>query len=150
MAIIILLVILVGLLIVLASLPAPGSGDRPRGIKLEPAGVSELAPMHGHARIVLHCPDGSTRSLDPNGECISLGRSSANDVSYPEDASLSRQHLVFEKTGEDCTVRDLGSKNGTRVNGVRLAEKHVLRPGDRITAGHLLIVYDYSFHRTAA
>jgi serine phosphatase RsbU (regulator of sigma subunit) len=39
-------------------------------------------------------------------------------------------------------VQDLGSKNGTQVNNIPLKGKLKLKPGDRITAGHLVIVYD--------
>jgi serine phosphatase RsbU (regulator of sigma subunit)/pSer/pThr/pTyr-binding forkhead associated (FHA) protein len=63
---------------------------------------------------------------------------------FPEDAGLSRQHLVLERDGDDWTVQDLGSKNGTLVNNIPLRARLRLKPGDRITAGHLAIIYDES------
>src|SRR3954452_21456671 len=84
-------------------------------------------------------PDGQTRTVALNGEKLSLGRSSANELCYPDDAGLSRQHLVFERAGDGWAVRDLDSKNGTQVNGIRIKGSHVLQPGDRVTAGHLFI-----------
>ena len=60
-----------------------------------------------------------------------------NELCYPDDSGLSRQHLVFERSGDAWAVRDLDSKNGTQVNGVRIKGTHVLQPGDRVTAGHL-------------
>ncbi len=71
-----------------------------------------------------------------------LGRSGGSDLSYPEDVGLSRQHMALEKEGEEWVVYDLGSKNGTFVNGVRAAGKVRLRAGDRITASHVALVYD--------
>ena len=72
---------------------------------------------------------------------IAVGRSSAAELCFPEDAGLSRQHFAFEPEGEDWTVQDLGSKNGTFVNNIPLKARLLLKPGDRITAGHLVIVY---------
>jgi phosphoserine phosphatase RsbU/P len=72
---------------------------------------------------------------------VSLGRSASNDLCYPEDAGLSRQHLVFESAGDGWAVRDLGSKNGTLVNGNRINGAHPLTGGDRISAGHLNIEF---------
>lgn len=117
-------------------------------IQPESSGASGLWPMRSHARILLHSLDGTAKSLYLRGERITLGRSSVNDLSYPESTGLSRQHLVFEKDGEDWAVIDVGSKNGTLVNGVRISAKHVLGTGDRIVAGPLMLTYDYSFHPT--
>jgi serine phosphatase RsbU (regulator of sigma subunit) len=62
-------------------------------------------------------------------------------LSFPDDAGLSRQHFALEPSGDEWTVQDLGSKNGTFVNGIPLKAVLLLRPGDRITAGHLSIVF---------
>ena len=70
-----------------------------------------------------------------------LGRSSANELCYSEDAGLSRQHLVIEKNGDTWTLRDLNSKNGTFVNGERITSPYTLGPEDRITAGHLALEF---------
>jgi len=72
---------------------------------------------------------------------LSVGRSSAADLCFPEDTGLSRVHFAFEPSGEGWSVQDLGSKNGTYVNDIALKGKLVLKPGDRVTAGHLLIVF---------
>lgn len=97
----------------------------------------------GDARIVFYCfLNGATESDLLRGERISVGRSTLNDIAYRTDPSLSRWHLVFERDGEDWTVRDLGSKNGTFVDGVRAIARQVLRSGDRIMAGYTVIVYD--------
>ena len=89
----------------------------------------------------IHGPDGQIKNVPLVGDRVSVGRSGAADISYPEDAGLSRQHFVFEPEGEDWAVRDLGSKNGTFVNSLPLKARLVLRPGDRITAGHITVVF---------
>jgi serine phosphatase RsbU (regulator of sigma subunit)/pSer/pThr/pTyr-binding forkhead associated (FHA) protein len=89
-------------------------------------------------------PDGQTRTVPLNGERISLGRSSITELCYPDDSGLSRQHLAFEKEGDEWQIRDLGSKNGTLLNGVRITSPQVLKAGDRVTAGHLVLIFDSS------
>jgi serine phosphatase RsbU (regulator of sigma subunit) len=90
---------------------------------------------------MIQSPDRETASMPLTGQRLSVGRSSAADLCFPEDAGLSRQHFAFEAEGDDWTVEDLGSKNGTYVNDIPLKGRLILRPGDRITAGHLAIVY---------
>ncbi len=85
--------------------------------------------------------DGRSKNVRLEGVRYSLGRSTDNDLCYAEDAGLSRQHLVFQKEGENWLVGDLGSKNGSYVNGERVSGARRLRPGDQITAGHLVITY---------
>ncbi|HOK44740.1 MAG TPA: FHA domain-containing protein [Bryobacteraceae bacterium] len=87
-------------------------------------------------------PDGKSRIVRLDGDSLSLGRSAANELCYPEDAGLSRQHVIFEREGEHWTARDLGSTNGTFINGTRLTEKRRLRPGDRIVASRVVIIYE--------
>jgi serine phosphatase RsbU (regulator of sigma subunit) len=94
-----------------------------------------------HRELLIQCPDGQMKTVPLTGERISFGRSSAVELSFPEDAGLSRQHFAFELQGKDWTVRDLGSKNGTFVNNIPLKAQLILQPGDRVTAGHLVIVF---------
>jgi sigma-B regulation protein RsbU (phosphoserine phosphatase) len=89
-------------------------------------------------------PDGQNRFIPLNADRISLGRSSAAELSFPDDGGLSRQHLAIERDGGGWALRDLGSKNGTMLNGAKVTERMPLKPGDRITAGHLILIYDGS------
>jgi serine phosphatase RsbU (regulator of sigma subunit) len=91
--------------------------------------------------LLIQCPDGQMKNVPLTGGRLAIGRSSAAELCFPEDAGLSRQHFAFESEGDDWTVQDLGSKNGTFVNNIPLKARLILRPGDRITAGHLVIVY---------
>lgn len=85
--------------------------------------------------------DGSTRAVPLLEANIGLGRATTNELCYPEDFGLSRQHLTFEKLDGQWTVRDLGSKNGTVVNGFRIIAPTPLGNGDVIHAGHLQITF---------
>jgi serine phosphatase RsbU (regulator of sigma subunit) len=91
--------------------------------------------------LLIQSPDGHTKTVPLTGERLTVGRSSAAELCFPEDAGLSRQHFAFEYDGAEWTVQDLGSKNGTYVNNIPLKARLILKPGDRITAGHLTVVY---------
>jgi len=95
-----------------------------------------------HREIVIQCPDRQIKTVPLQGQRFTVGRSSTAELCFPDDAGLSRQHMVLERDGDDWTVQDLGSKNGTLVNNIPLRAKLKLNPGDRITAGHLAIVFD--------
>src|ERR1039458_5563502 len=91
--------------------------------------------------LVIQCPGQQVRNMPLTGARLSVGRSSAADLCFPEDSGLSRLHFAFEPEGDGWTVQDLGSKNGTYVNEIALKGRLILKPGDRITAGHLAIDY---------
>ncbi len=64
-----------------------------------------------------------------------IGRSSMNDLPIG-DKMLSRQHARILRDGNGgLTIEDLGSRNGTYVNGERLVSIRPLKSGDRITVG---------------
>ncbi len=71
-----------------------------------------------------------------------VGRSDSAALSLPDDTMLSRLHFALEFLDNRWTVRDLGSKNGTAVNGQVLSQAQPLAPGDTITAGRLVITFE--------
>lgn len=91
--------------------------------------------------ISIRTQDNSVRMVPLDKPRITLGRSAGNDLVYPDDAGLSRLHMVVERRGDDWYVEDKGSKNGTLVNSIRISEATRLQPGDRVTAGHLVIEF---------
>lgn len=64
-----------------------------------------------------------------------IGRLPDNDIVI-NDRRVSRHHGEFVESGKGWIVRDLGSTNGTAVNG-KLVKEAALRPGDRISLGGL-------------
>jgi len=103
--------------------------------------MAGAAPTFQPRELLVLTPDGKTRRLPLDRDSFLLGRSSTNELCYPEDAGLSRQHLAVEREGDVWRVRDLNSKNGTFVNGVRITEPYVLGPNDRVAAGHLTLAF---------
>ena len=65
-----------------------------------------------------------------------VGRSPENEI-HLDDVQISRRHAEMVWDGAQCAVTDLGSSNGTFVNGRRLAPNvpEVVRPGDRVSFG---------------
>src|SRR5262245_47536233 len=73
---------------------------------------------------------GSRFRLSP-GSTLEIGRSPSVGISLPEVMSISRKHARLRYTGQAVTVEDLGSTNGTYVNGMPVKGKAALRSGDR-------------------
>jgi hypothetical protein len=73
---------------------------------------------------------------------VRLGRASENDL-VVDDGTLSRSHLAFSKGPDGAwSVRDVGSSNGTRLNGAPLGQRPVpLEAGARIEAGAVRLTF---------
>jgi transcriptional regulator with GAF, ATPase, and Fis domain len=83
-------------------------------------------------------PFRGTTFLLPAGE-VSVGRESSNHL-WASDPALSRRHCLLQGNGEEFIIRDLGSRNGTHVNGVPV-EEHRLSHGDQISVGDSMLVF---------
>ncbi len=77
--------------------------------------------------------------IRPSADVMTLGRGSAADVAIPGDRQISRVHVevCFGRSG--VTVRDLGSSNGSFLNGVRLQGRAHLSPSDVLRLGSTLV-----------
>jgi transcriptional regulator with GAF, ATPase, and Fis domain len=73
-----------------------------------------------------------------NGEGLTIGRDPSNRIALA-DLSLSRRHCAISATPEP-RVRDLGSSNGTFVNGMQVSD-HVLSDGDRVQVGESIFLF---------
>ena len=68
------------------------------------------------------------------GDALVIGRSSSCDIHVP-DSEMSRRHAEVSSHDGGVVVRDLGSTNGTRVNGSMISASTTLAAGDVIAAG---------------
>jgi pSer/pThr/pTyr-binding forkhead associated (FHA) protein len=76
------------------------------------------------------------------GDQLIIGRDSSNSITI-NDAEISRKHSRLSFQGGKYVLEDLGSTNGTFVNGQRLAGPVVLKPGDVISLGEqIVLMYD--------
>lgn len=69
-----------------------------------------------------------------SGEVLNLGRDITNDIAI-NDREVSRHHLRFTKGADGITIEDLGSTNGTFINGKRLTGATGLKNGDMVGLG---------------
>jgi phosphoserine phosphatase RsbU/P len=106
--------------------------------------MPQVAREPAAAELLVSHPDGTRRVVPLSGERHSLGRALSNDLSFPEEGELSRNHLVFERSGTDWVIRDLGSTNGTSLNGRPLHGHCTLRAGDVVEAGRLKIAFRFA------
>jgi ATP/maltotriose-dependent transcriptional regulator MalT len=70
-----------------------------------------------------------------------VGKAAENDVALEHDPTASHLHAVLERFPAGWCVADLGSSNGTWVNGERVWSAHRLRHGDEIRVGHTRLMF---------
>ena len=78
-----------------------------------------------------------------DAEPLTIGRDGHNDVPLPGDTFASSEHARFEARGDGVWLEDVGSTNGTYVNGVKLKRPKRLEPGDIVKIGET----DFRFER---
>ncbi len=94
----------------------------------------------GHAAGSLRLPDGTRVAI--GDEPVSIGRHAECDVVL-EDSNVSRRHAEVRRQGEEYVFVDLGSTNGSKVNGTRVKQQ-ALTDGDEITLGKTLLRFEAS------
>ena len=78
-------------------------------------------------------------------ETFMIGRSEDSQFCLPHDRFFSRHHCLLEIAPPQCFLRDLGSTNGTFVNGLKVETAH-LKNGDRIQGGETVLEVEVSTH----
>jgi hypothetical protein len=73
-------------------------------------------------------------------ESTLVGRNPACDVAL-DHGSISRQHCLMQISDRGLHIKDLGTTNGTKVNGVNITESYI-NPGDQLTMGHLVFLLE--------
>ena len=106
-----------------AVLPA---ADRPRN-SLPPGVLLQVHVESGPHK-------GETFQLGQPGS-LTVGRGSANRIRLNRDSHFSRFHCRLEATATECHLIDLGSRNGTFVNGVRAKKEVAVHDGDIVSGG---------------
>jgi hypothetical protein len=85
-------------------------------------------------RLVVRRGPQPNQTYDLNKDIITLGRDITNDIVI-NDPEVSRHHMRMTRAVGGFTIEDLGSTNGTFINGQRLTGARPLRPGDMIGLG---------------
>jgi serine/threonine protein kinase len=91
--------------------------------------------------LLITLPTGETHRLPLILNRLTIGRAPICGLSFPENSSLSRQHASIERDGDAWFIVDLGSRNGTFLNGVPARGPMPLTDYDRIQVGNIVIVF---------
>ena len=83
------------------------------------------------------------REIRIGEDLTTIGRASDNTISFAEDSNISRYHVEIENRGDAFYLLELGSSNGTTVNGERVSSEKMLNDGDVISLGNSSVV---NFH----
>jgi len=109
--------------------------------------TGELIPVeigavtaHGPALVIRAGGGRVGESFAVDGERMSIGRRPDSEV-FLDDVTVSRDHALLIRRGEDWYLDDCGSLNGTYVNRSRI-ESHHLEDGDEVQVGK----YKLTFH----
>ncbi len=91
------------------------------------------------ARLVLDCDGVDVITHELIGDVITIGRAPSNDVVI-DDPTVSAQHAVLTKLPSGYRLKDLGSSNGTQINGFSITEAG-LKDGAEIRFGYVTGVF---------
>jgi len=100
--------------------------------------IATAPTFGGEPRIVSASGDAMTL---PEGEFV-VGREIGLGLSLVGESTVSRRHAQLLRNGNQVVVKDLGSTNGTYVNGVQLQGEKVLQPGDNVQFGQVRFRYE--------
>jgi DNA-binding CsgD family transcriptional regulator len=91
----------------------------------------EIEILSAHRRMCVELPS----------DRATVGNSNDNDIVLSDDAAVSQLHALFERFPAGWCVTDLGSSNGTWLNGERLWAARRIRHGDEIRVGRTRLVF---------
>jgi hypothetical protein len=106
-------------------------------------GLGEQPHVEAGKLVVLKSPaldEGDEWELD--SAPLTVGRSTQNDVQLDEDEYASSQHAKIEARRDGVWLEDIGSTNGTYLNGIRLTRPKRLTAGDVVRIGETELRYD--------
>jgi serine phosphatase RsbU (regulator of sigma subunit) len=83
-----------------------------------------------------------------DADSMVIGRASSSDLALA-DPFLSRHHARLFRRGDDVMIEDLGSRNGTELNGTPVLEPTAVKPGDVVkVSGSLISIFDDNEEKT--
>ena len=112
----------------------PRSPGSPRAPLDPPDGAATLPPVTTEV-VNFTSGEAAGTSIALDGELV-VGRSNAELPGLRDDPEMSRVHArIWRTDAGELRVEDLGSRNGTFLNGGRIRGPHVIQPGDSLRVG---------------
>ena len=108
-----------------------------------PLSREEPAPLAAGRLVAVQSPtlpDGFERELD--SAPVTVGRGTQNDITLDGDDYASARHARIEPRRDGVWVEDIGSTNGTYLNGIKLSRARKLTPGDVVRVGETELRYE--------
>jgi hypothetical protein len=105
--------------------------------------VDDRPPLEAGRLVVISSPtleQGEERALD--SAPLTVGRGPQNDVTLDGDDFASAKHARIEPRRDGVWVEDIGSTNGTYLNGIKLTRARKLTPGDVVRVGETELRYE--------
>jgi pSer/pThr/pTyr-binding forkhead associated (FHA) protein len=103
--------------------------------------TSRLREVGGRDLATLVLPSGERVTLSER--TVTIGRLPDCTIALP-DANVSRKHTEIRPSGEAFVIVDLGSTNGTKVNGIRIEGERTLADGDIVSVGSTHLRFEAS------
>ena len=101
-----------------------------------------MAPFNSSPSLVVISGTGLARQIPVPFKGIVLGRDDRLGPPFSMDEYVSRSHVWVRRLSDGVEVTDLGSANGTYVNGTRLDRPQRLAPGDVVRIGETDLRYE--------
>jgi DNA-binding NtrC family response regulator/pSer/pThr/pTyr-binding forkhead associated (FHA) protein len=114
-----------------------GAAHADRGHATEPLSEQELACDTSRYALVIYHQQGAQVALLTQGRALVVGRAAPADIVIAA-SSLSREHARFRLLGDQVTIEDLGSRNGSWYGGSRV-QTAVLRVGSQVSLGGIVV-----------
>ena len=107
---------------------------------LSPVRATDAPPYSGVAELVVTSGHRSGMRFELAGDRVTVGRHPDSDV-FLDDITVSRRHVVLELGPAGHVVRDVGSLNGTYINGGRIDGEVTIRGGEELQVGKFKLLY---------
>ena len=110
------------------------SSSTPRRRQPVAASTDQRKVRRQPRELVVHHPTGRPQVVSLNGDAVTLGRSTVASI-VVDDMYVSDEHVQVTPREDGWVVRDLGSTNGTFLNGAKVTQPTPLAAGDHLRIG---------------
>ncbi len=96
------------------------------------------------ATLIISQPGLATQEVESGESVMSIGSALDNIICLEDEAGVARYHAVIERHDDGFRLNELGTRQGTKVNGEPIFYERELTDGDRIMLGHNVVIEFYS------